>query len=58
MAAGGVTCANGFHSHGGYPKRDGLKFTMENPHLKWMRIGGTPILGHLHIYEHIQDELG
>ena len=24
-------------------------FTMENPNLKWMRTGGTPILGHPHV---------
>jgi len=25
-------------------------YFMENPKIKWMRTGGTPILGNLHIY--------
>ena len=38
----------GFHSHGGTPKTlDGLFHGI--PMKKWMRTGGTPILGNLHI---------
>ena len=38
----------GFHSHGGTPNG---WFVVENPNLKWMGTGGTPISGNLH-YPH------
>jgi hypothetical protein len=28
-------------------------YFMENPKIKWMRTGGTPILGNLHIYIYV-----
>jgi hypothetical protein len=37
----------GFHSHGGTPKW--LVYFVDNPKIKWMRTGGTPIFGNLHI---------
>ena len=42
-------------SHGsfhkwGYPKFAGWFFSRENPNLKWMITGGTPISGNIHIW--------
>ena len=39
---------NGFPRPWGYPQF-WMVYFMENPNLKWMMTGGTPILGNLHI---------
>ena len=40
-----------FHSHGGAPKW--LVYFLENPNLKWMMTGGTPISGKPHIAQRV-----